>query len=58
MVNTPICFPKNSPKAIPKTIGSVNISTDKPFNDTPAFAKANIGSIKKETHMCKLCSNL
>ncbi len=42
--NTPICLPKNKPQAIPNGIGINSVSKVIPFKETPAFAKAKMGS--------------
>ena len=55
--NTPICFPKNRPKTIPKGTGFSKVANVNPSSDTPAFAKANTGIIPKATYGDKLCSN-
>ena len=47
--NTPICFPKNNPKTIPKGTGFNKLPNDKPSKATPALANANIGIIPKAT---------
>ena len=54
---TPTCFPINKPKSIPNGTGCNNDNNDKPSNDTPAFAKANIGIITKATYGLIACSS-
>jgi hypothetical protein len=53
---TPICLPKNNPARIPSGTGSSKDENDKPFKETPAFAKANRGIIIKATYGLIECS--
>ena len=39
---TPICFPKNNPKTIPKGTGFNNVAKVNPWSETPAFANAGV----------------
>ena len=54
---TPIFFPKNKPNTIPRGTGFNKVVSVNPFNDTPAFAKANSGIIPNATYGDSLCSN-
>ena len=55
---TPTCLPINSPSKIPSGTGCNNDDKDKPSNETPALANANIGIIMKATYGLIACSNL
>ena len=53
---TPNCFPTNNPKTIPKGTLSRSEPSDKPSNETPAFAKAKRGIIPNATYGLIACS--
>ena len=55
---TPTCFPINNPRRIPSGTGCNNDDKDKPSNETPALANANIGIIIKATYGLIACSIL
>ena len=48
-INTPNCLPINKPRSIPKGTGKRSEEKDNPSNETPAFAKAKSGIMKKAT---------
>ena len=48
-MNTPNCLPTNNPNKMPNGTLFNKDPNDKPYKDTPAFAKANNGIIPKAT---------
>ena len=46
---TPTCLPTNKPRRMPSGTGFNNDNRDKPSNETPALANANMGIIIKAT---------
>ena len=55
---TPICLPKNRPRAMASGTGSSSTAGVRPASDTPALAKPNMGTIRNETQGDRPCSRM
>jgi hypothetical protein len=54
---TPSVLPTSRPAVMPSDTGCSRSDQLRPASDTPALAKANIGSTRKATQGCRPCSS-